>query len=361
MTSELETVHPEKRRIYSTMSATTENAASPVEAPVDASAGAATGAAAAAPVESGSAAPRSKVDPETTIFIGNVARDCQEEDLKKVFEEDVEVEIPSVKSGRLFKQRYAFVKFPHKIDFDAVKAKYDKTVIKERGIYIRRAQTEEERDAKRKARAERPRKAAAATTGGSAEAETPASAGEAATDAADAASGVSGAGKKPARSAVPAPPKRQERPRVPLETMERSTDTLYVNNVPYFATKEELAEFFGTTPELVVLPLRRMRNVKTKQFFYSKRMNRGIAFVTFENCADIAQKVQEFQGKSLNDRELAVDVAALKPPREDQKPQDAEQPAQATEPEQSTQSTQSAEPAKPAEPAAASQQDSPAA
>ncbi|CUS22046.1 LAQU0S04e06942g1_1 [Lachancea quebecensis] len=338
------------------MSATTENAAAPVDAPVDVPVDASVSTAATVAVDSSAdapAAPRSKVDPETTIFIGNVARDCQEEDLKKVFEEDVEVEIPSVKSGRLFKQRYAFVKFPHKIDFDAIKAKYDKTVIKERGIYIRRAQTEEERDAKRKARAERPKKTAGATA-----AEARANEGESATDATAAADG---AGKKPARSAVPAPPKRQERPRVPLETMERSTNTLYVNNVPYFATKEELAEFFGTTPELVVLPLRRMRNVKTKQFFYSKRMNRGIAFVTFENCADIAQKVQEFQGKSLNDRELAVDVAALKPPREDQKPEDAEQSAQASEPEQSTQLAEAANPAQPAEPVAAAQQDSTAA
>ena len=271
----------------------------------------------AAPVASEES--RTIVDPETTIFIGNVARDCAEEDLKKIFEEDVEVEIPSVKSGRSFKQRYAFVKFPQKIDFDAIKSKYDKTVIKERGIYIRRAQTEEERDAKRKARAERPKKVPAAAA-----ASTPETSANGTADAAD---------KKPARSAIPAPPKKQERTRAPLESMERSTDTLYVNNVPYFATKEELADFFGTTPELVVLPLRRMRNVKTKQFFYHKRMNRGIAFVTFENCQDITQKVQEFQGKSLNDRELAVDVAALKPPREEQAPQPESQLGAATEPQ----------------------------
>ncbi|SCU82054.1 LADA_0C02718g1_1 [Lachancea dasiensis] len=277
------------------------------------------------------AAPRTIVDPETTIFVGNVARDCDESDLSQVFEEEVEVEIPSVKSGRTFKQRYAFVKFPGKIDFDALKAKYDKTVVKERGIYIRRAQTEEERDLKRKARANRPKKlnkskdssTKTAVDSGTVAADSTAteaasSAGDGEDDsAAPAGRPEKGTSKNPVRSAIPAPPKRQDRPRAPLESMERSADTLYVNNVPYMATKEQVAEFFGTKPELVVLPLRRMRNVKTKQFFYSKRMNRGIAFVTFQNCSDIAQKVVEFQGKSFNDRELAVDVAALKPPREE--------------------------------------------
>ncbi|SCW01867.1 LAFE_0E09032g1_1 [Lachancea fermentati] len=228
---------------------------------------------------------RTIVDPETTIFIGNVARDCTEEDLKNVFSEEVEVEIPSAKSGRFFKQRYAFVKFPSKIDFEAIKEKYDKTVVKERGIYIRRAQTEEQRDEKRKARAEKLKK---------------------------------GSDKGFARRAIPAPPRKLEKVKVPLDSMERSTDTLYVNNVPYYATKEQLAEFFGTKPDLIVLPLRRMRDTKTKRFFYSKRMNRGIAFVTFENCEDIAKKVEEFQGKTLNDRELAVDVAALKPEHEEE-------------------------------------------
>ncbi|SCU89773.1 LAME_0E05424g1_1 [Lachancea meyersii CBS 8951] len=256
--------------------------------------------------------PRTIVDPETTIFVGNVARECEESDLAAVFAEDVEVEIPSAKNGKSFKQRYAFVKFPSKIDFDAIKAKYDKTVVKDRGIYIRRAQTEEERDAKRKARISKPRKQRAERASANANANGVQDEGASGEPDAE----TSAADRKPARSAIPAPPKRQERTRAPLESMERTTDTLYVNNVPYMATKEQIAEFFGTSPELVVMPLRRMRNVKTKQYFYSKKMNRGIAFVTFENCSDIAQKVNDFQGKSFNDRELAVDVAALKPARE---------------------------------------------
>ncbi|CEP61521.1 uncharacterized protein LALA0_S03e04720g [Lachancea lanzarotensis] len=262
--------------------------------------------------------PRTIVDPETTIFVGNVARECQEADLQAVFGDQVEVEIPSAKNGKSFKQRYAFVKFPSKIDFDAIKAQYDKTVIKDRGIYIRRAQTEEERDEKRQARISKSRKQQASKnqeTEAAAETGAGASSRDNQTDAA-------AEDRKPVRSAIPAPPKRQEKPRAPLESMERTTDTLYVNNVPYMATKEQVAEFFGTEPDLVVMPLRRMRNVKTKQYFYSKKMNRGIAFVTFKNCSDIAQKVTEFQGKSFNDRELAVDVAALKPAHEDSVPEE---------------------------------------
>lgn len=282
-------------------------------------------------------APKAIVDPETTVFIGNISRDCTEEDLNDVFSGEfgsVEVEIPSTKSkkGKLFKQRYAFVKFPSKIDFEAIKAKYDKTVIKERGIYIRRALTEEERDANRKARAEKKKerllqnaelkkvakKVAKDKTGEETSVEA-----KAESENTDATKDGNGDKKFTRSKAVPAPPRREK---VPLESMQRSTDTLYVNNVPYFATKEELAEFFGTKPELVVLPLRRMKDVKTKRVFYSKSMNRGIAFVTFENLSEgISQKAEQYNGKTLKDRELTVDIAATKPER----PHNEEESAQA--------------------------------
>lgn len=243
------------------------------------------------------------VDPETTIFVGNVARDCSEEDLKQIFEAEfgsVEVEIPSkTKKGRTFFNRYAFVKFPQKIDVDAIKEKYDKQVVKEKGIYIRRALTQEERDAERQERIRNRR-----------------------------GNGRGGRGGKFTNSrgaAVPAPPRKD---RTPLEEMERSSDTLYVNNIPYSATKEELAEFFGTKPELVVLPMRRMKDTKTERVFFSKKMNRGIAFITFEGLSssdEIAQKVESFQGKTLQERPIVVDVAAVRAPREEH-----EQPAAAT-------------------------------
>lgn len=242
--------------------------------------------------------PKVPVDPETTIFVGNVASGVTGEDLKQVFQEEfsgqVEVEIPApatTTKGKVLPRRYAFVKFPQKIDVEAIKSKYDKTVVKEKGIFIRKALTEEERDTQRKTKKQQRKN----TKKGS---------------------------KFPKfRTAVSAPPNK-EKP--PLEEMERSNDTLYVNNIPYSATKEQLAEFFGTKPELIVLPMRRMRNTKTNKVFYSKKMNRGIAFVTFENLeVDIKNKVEEFQSKTLQDRPIVVDVAALRQQTNDeQKPND---------------------------------------
>lgn len=248
------------------------------------------------------ATPKAPVDPETTIFVGNVASGVTEDDLKAVFKEEfgdqVEVEIPApgkTTKGKILPRRYAFVKFPQKIDVEAIRSKYDKTVVKEKGIFIRKALTEEERDTQRKTKKQQRRN----TKKGS---------------------------KFPKfRTAVSAPPNK-EKP--PLEEMERSNDTLYVNNIPYSATKEQLAEFFGTKPELIVLPMRRMRNTKTNKVFYSKKMNRGIAFVTFENLqVDIKKKVEEFQSKTLQDRPIVVDVAALRQQQanEEQKPADEQE------------------------------------
>lgn len=242
------------------------------------------------------AAPKTVVDPETTIFVGNVSVEATEPDLKELFVEEfgdlVEVEIPvpaKTGRGRVLDRKYAFVKFPSKIDVEAIKGKYDKSVVKEKGIFIRRALTEEERNEQRKSKRQQQQQRRKAK-----------------------------AGNFPKfRTAVSAPPIK-EKP--PLEEMERSNDTLYVNNIPYSATREELAEFFGTKPELIVLPMRRMRNTKTDKLFYSKKMNRGIAFVTFENLqGDIKNKVDEFQSKTLQDRPIVVDVAALRQPNNREK------------------------------------------
>lgn len=224
------------------------------------------------------------VDPETTIFIGNLSRDCTESDIKNIFGDDVEVEIPSRKTKRVFKQRYAFVKFSTKIDFDLIKSKYDKTVIKERGIYIRKALTEEERNAKINERQAAKKNA----------------------------SNTKSTKRKFVRGKAISIPSVREK--IPLDEMKRSKDTLYVNNVSYHATKDEVAEFFGTKSELIVLPMRRMKDVKSGRIFYSKSMNRGIAFVTFAEITEsIEKKVKDFQGKRFKERDITVDIAATKP------------------------------------------------
>ncbi|EDO14339.1 hypothetical protein Kpol_175p2 [Vanderwaltozyma polyspora DSM 70294] len=256
-------------------------------------------------------APVYNVDPETTIFVGNIANESTEDDVKQVFNEEfgsVEVEFPSSANprGRVYYSKYAFVKFPQKIDVDAIKEKYDKKVINEKGIFIRKALTAEEREAERKARQANRRGTRGSFRGR----------GRGGSRGGRGGRGGSRGGFRSHGLAVPAPPRKEK---IPLTEMERSKDTLYVNNVPYYATKEELAEFFGTTPELVVLPMRRMKDMRTKRVFFSKRMNRGIAFVTFADLtSDISNKVENFQGKTLQDREITVDIAALKPHFDDE-------------------------------------------
>ncbi|QLG75046.1 hypothetical protein HG535_0H03730 [Zygotorulaspora mrakii] len=243
---------------------------------------------------------RIEIDPETTIFVGHLPLECTEQDLEKLFsgeDEAVEVEIIPTRSktGRSMNTRYGFVKFPQKVDFDAIKEKYDRAPVNEKPISVRKVLTQEERSAEREKKM-RNRKYSRNGAQGARDASRPGNFGN----------------RGPA---VPDPPKKDK---TPLEEMERSTDTLYVNNIPYHATKEELGEFFGTEPELIVLPMRRMKDTETKRVFFSKKMNRGIAFVTFESLSEgeITQKVESFQGKSFQERPITVDVAAVRPAQE---------------------------------------------
>lgn len=212
------------------------------------------------------------MDPETSIFVGNLSPDTTEADLKQVFGDSVQVEIPSSQTGKSYPRIFAFVKFSDKIDIDDLKSQYDKTVIKDKSIYVTKVLSQEEQQLRREKNRANQR------------------------------------GK-----AIPAPPKKVREKQVPLEQMERSKNTLYVNNIPYHTTKDEIATFFGTTEDSVILPMRRMKDTKTRRVFFSKSSNRGIAFVSFPDGTDIEKKATEFHGKVFQERELTVDVAANKP------------------------------------------------
>ncbi|BAP74095.1 single-stranded nucleic acid-binding protein [Kluyveromyces marxianus] len=220
------------------------------------------------------------VDPESSVFVGNLSPETTAEDLKQVFGESVKVEIPTFQSDRTYPRIFAFVTFEDKVDVEELKEKFDKTVIKDKSIYVTKVLTPEEQQLKKQKRRANQR------------------------------------GK-----AVPAPPKKNKETKVPLEQMERSKDTLYVNNIPYHTTKNEIASFFGTSEESVVLPMRRMKDTATKRVFFSKKYNRGIAFVSFPEGTDIEAKAAEFNGKTFEDRELTVDVAANKPAHNETEPQ----------------------------------------
>ena len=234
------------------------------------------------------------IDPEDTIFIGNVSYEVTENDLKEIFTEEfgeVEVDIPEKphREGHVPASRHAFVKFPKKIDFDAIKEKYDLKNIKEREIHIKKARTAEELHSLSQRRFRHRNNGGRGGFGHR--------------------GGFAGRGRNGGRSGF-----QQRREKIPLDQMERSKDTLYVNNIPFDATREQLAEFFGVQVEAVVLPMRRMRNHNTGRTYTSNKYNRGIAFITFADIADdISKKVEEFNGKSIQDREIVVDVAVLRP------------------------------------------------
>ncbi|CCD26194.1 Sbp1p NDAI_0H00200 [Naumovozyma dairenensis CBS 421] len=260
--------------------------------------------------------PRRVINPATTIFVGNVAHEATVEDLENVFKDEfgsVEIDLPNKehhnKAGHAPASKHALVIFPQEIDYDAIKAKYDTTVIHEREIHIKRAKTA---DQLRNFASQRGgyrgnfRGGRAGFRGGL--------------------RGGRGGSFRGGRGGF-----RGGRggfgirEKDTLDEMERSKDTLYVNNLPYSATAIEIAELFGTKPELIVLPKRRMRDEATGKLFMSDTLNRGIAFVTFEGLtSDIADKRDELQGRTLQDRELVIDVAVVKPKLEEESKGSAE-------------------------------------
>lgn len=269
------------------------------------------------------------VDPQTTIFIGNVAIDSTEDDINKIFQgefgDDLIIDIPETPrqrpNGHIPQSKHALVKFPNKIDFDAIKEKYDLTELKDREIHIKRARTSEELHALAERRFGH-RGGFRGGRGGFRGGRGGFRGGR---------GGFRGGrgGFKGGRGGS------VRREKIPLDQMERSKDTLYVNNVPFSVTKEALAEFFNTDVEHIVLPMKKLRNYMSGKVYESDRLNRGIAFVSFEGLADVEEginkKVDEFNGKTLEDRIITVDVAVEKPEEPEEHGDDAEGTHETTE------------------------------
>lgn len=257
------------------------------------------------------------VDPETTIFIGNVAIDSTEYDIKKIFQgefgDDLIIDIPETPrqrpNGHIPQSKHALVKFQNKIDFDAIKEKYDLTELNEREIHIKRARTSEELHAIAERRYNNRGNFRGGNRGGFR---------------GNFRGGRGGAFRGGARGNFRGGARggSARREKIPLDQMERSKDTLYVNNVPFSVTKEALAEFFNTDIDHIVLPMKKLRNYVSGKVYESDKLNRGIAFITYEGLADIDQginkKVDEFNGKTLEDRVITVDVAVEKPVQPEQ-------------------------------------------
>ncbi|OEJ85596.1 Single-stranded nucleic acid-binding protein [Hanseniaspora osmophila] len=109
------------------------------------------------------------------------------------------------------------------------------------------------------------------------------------------------------------------------ESRAKSQDTLFVRNIPFRTTREELAEFFDTDVENIVMPLRKMKDLRTNKIVYNKYANRGMAFVKFPSLSSdappveegkkssIEEKIGNFNGVHFKDRPLIVDIAMEKP------------------------------------------------
>lgn len=257
------------------------------------------------------------VDPETTIFIGNVAIEATEDDIKEIFKEefgeDLTIDIPETPrqkpNGHVPQSKHALVQFPVKIDFDAVKEKYDLTQLKEREIHIKKARTSEELHSFAQRRFRHRGNFRGGSHRGSFRGGSHHGNGRGGHHRGNNRGGHRRGGFRGNNY--------HKKEKIPLDQMERSKDTLYVNNVPFNTTKDALAEFFGTKVENVVLPMKKLRNFRSGKVYESDKLNRGIAFITFEDLDDqedgISKKVEEFNGKSLGDRTIIVDIAVIKP------------------------------------------------
>lgn len=257
------------------------------------------------------------VDPETTIFIGNVAVEATEDDIKNIFKgefgEDLIIDIPETPrqkpNGHVPQSKHALVQFPSKIDFETVKEKYDLTQLKEREIHIKKARTSEELHSFAQRRFRHRGNFRGGSHRGNFRGGSHRGNGRGGHHRGNFRGGHRRGGFRGNNS--------QKKEKIPLDQMERSKDTLYVNNVPFNTTKDVLAEFFGTKVENIVLPMKKLRNFRSGKVYESDTLNRGIAFITFEDLDNqedaIAKKVEEFNGKDLGDRTITVDIAVIKP------------------------------------------------
>ncbi|EDO14717.1 hypothetical protein Kpol_311p2 [Vanderwaltozyma polyspora DSM 70294] len=206
----------------------------------------------------------------TSIFVGNLGLNVDENDLRELFQEfEIESITISKSKNQMILNLYSIITINGTVDIKEAKSKYDNYKLKDTNIRVhpvRRPQLKR---------------------------------------------------KSSARSSNSFNSQRSMLSRSSSKNLqkEKSKDTVYVNNVSYETTKEEIADFFGTNIDMVVLPMRKIKNHKTNKIHFSRKFNKGIAFVTFpELDKDITEIVDKFQGKKLNDRILATDIALLREP-----------------------------------------------
>lgn len=80
------------------------------------------------------------------------------------------------------------------------------------------------------------------------------------------------------------------------------TKTIYVGNLPWSTTKEELAEVFAERTGVVITDSRIITDRETGR-------SRGFGFVEVETDEDLAKVVEIMNGADFNGREIIVNEA----------------------------------------------------
>lgn len=214
---------------------------------------------------------------------------------------------------------FAFVQFETKDDADKVIEEFNGKEFKGRKVYVKKAvppPTEEEKQkkleefrAKTLAAKEKKKKAAAeAAAAAAAATASAAESADAATAEADGATGgtTESKKKKPAKKRSPRPPK------LPLEEGTKSTDTVFITNLPFDANIKTLTGVFKDyKPVWIHVPLRKPPYRRSAQAKVQSKpqKNKGIAFIKFSD-EDLQKKaIEEFNGIEIGERKIVVDVA----------------------------------------------------
>ncbi len=82
---------------------------------------------------------------------------------------------------------------------------------------------------------------------------------------------------------------------------------LYVGNLPWSTSSDDLAQLFGQIGQLADAVVINDRNTGR---------SRGFGFVEYESVEDAQQAIQKFAGYELNGRKLVVNQAREKQPRD---------------------------------------------
>jgi RNA recognition motif-containing protein len=91
-----------------------------------------------------------------------------------------------------------------------------------------------------------------------------------------------------------------------MDRMEKRDTTVYVGNLPWRTTEDELARLFQQFGDI--------RDVRIIQDPHTGR-SRGYGFVEFQQLDPVQEAVEALNGREFQGRALMVSIARPKPPR----------------------------------------------